>query len=89
MGFGLPVITTPNCGEVVTDGENGLIVPACDPEALSSAILEIDRDRDLLAAMAAAAPKRAAQFGLREQSEHLECAIRDWVHNVKVETTGD
>jgi hypothetical protein len=89
MGFGLPVITTPNCGEVVADGENGLIVPACDAEALANAILKVDRDRDLLAAMAAAAPKRAAHFGLREQTEHLECAIRDWVHNVKVEMTGN
>ena len=86
MGFGLPVITTPNCGEVVSDGINGLIVPACDAEALANAILRVDRDRGLLATMAAAAPARAAEFGLRGQTEHLECAIRDWVHNVKVET---
>jgi glycosyltransferase involved in cell wall biosynthesis len=84
MGFGLPVITTPNCGEVVTNGTDGLIVPACDAEALANAILRVDRDRELLASMAAAAPGKAAQFGLREQSEHLECAIRDWTHNVNV-----
>jgi hypothetical protein len=89
MGFGLPVITTPHCGEVVTDGKDGLIVPACDAEALAQAILKVDGDRELLASMAAAAPRKAAQFSLREQTDHLECAIRDWTHNVNVEAEGN
>lgn len=35
MAQGLPVITTPNCGAVVTNGEDGFIVPACDAAAFA------------------------------------------------------
>jgi len=30
MAHGLPVVVTPNCGRVVTDGVDGLVVPARD-----------------------------------------------------------
>jgi glycosyltransferase involved in cell wall biosynthesis len=48
MSFGLPVITTPNCGDVVTNGSDGFIIPPRDSDALADAILRIDRDRELL-----------------------------------------
>jgi glycosyltransferase involved in cell wall biosynthesis len=51
MAHGLPVITTPNCGRVVTDGVEGLIVPPRDSAALSEAILRLCRDRELLREM--------------------------------------
>jgi len=38
MSFGLPVITTPNCGDVVAHGEDGYIIPIRDPAALAAAI---------------------------------------------------
>ncbi|MDX1951874.1 MAG: glycosyltransferase family 4 protein [Verrucomicrobiota bacterium] len=48
MANGLPVITTPNCGQVVTHGVDGLIVPPRDAEALAEAIVRLDRDREAL-----------------------------------------
>ena len=39
MAAGLPVITTPNAGSSVRNGENGLIVPVRDAEALADAII--------------------------------------------------
>ncbi len=53
MAHGLPVVTTPNCGNVVTDGVDGLIVPARDSQALADAIARLDADRQLLRAMSA------------------------------------
>ena len=53
MAHGLPVVTTPNCGNVVTDGMDGLIVPARDSQALADAIARLDADRPLLRAMSA------------------------------------
>ncbi|WCJ59709.1 glycosyltransferase family 4 protein [Fontisphaera persica] len=44
MAHGLPVIATPNCGEVVRDGEDGLIVPVRDSNALVEAILRFVKD---------------------------------------------
>jgi glycosyltransferase involved in cell wall biosynthesis len=40
---GRPIVTTdsPGCREVVADGQNGLFVPAKDPEALASAISKL------------------------------------------------
>ncbi len=51
MAHGLPVIATPNCGRVVTDGVDGFIVPARDSESLAAALAQLDADRALLRAM--------------------------------------
>jgi glycosyltransferase involved in cell wall biosynthesis len=48
MAHGLPVIATPNCGRVVTNGLDGFIVPARDREALVDAIFRFHSDRKLL-----------------------------------------
>ena len=64
MAHGLPVVTTPNCGEVVTDGVDGFIVPARDSEQLGSAIGRLSSDRSLAAAMSARAVRRSEDFSL-------------------------
>jgi len=40
---GLPIITTdtPGCREIVKDGENGILIPPADPEALAQAIAKL------------------------------------------------
>jgi len=53
MAQGLPVIATPNCGEVVSHGVDGFIVPARDGGALAAAICKLDSDRELLRNMSA------------------------------------
>ncbi len=58
---GLPQITTRESGDVVRDGENGLIIPPNDPEALAAAIERLHRDRDLGARLGAAGRQRVVE----------------------------
>jgi hypothetical protein len=52
IAHGLPVVTTPNCGNVVTDGMDGFIVPPPrDSQALADVLARFDDDRPLLSAM--------------------------------------
>lgn len=55
MASGIPVIATrvDGCLEVVTDRENGLLVPPSDPETLSQAMLSCYHNRSQAIAMAA------------------------------------
>jgi glycosyltransferase involved in cell wall biosynthesis len=62
MSYGLPVIATPNCGRVVEDGVNGLIVPARDSAALAEAISRLGRDSGLLREMSSQALKTVVNY---------------------------
>ncbi len=81
MSFGLPVIATPNCGEVVTDGEDGFIVPPRDSQALASAILRLDQDRDLLRQMSARATLKSKEerFTLAGYVQAVENALESCI----------
>jgi glycosyltransferase involved in cell wall biosynthesis len=70
MAHGLPVIATPNCGEVVTDGVDGLIVPAGDPMALAEAFQLLIQDPEKMKAMSAATKAKVEQFSLSRLSDH-------------------
>jgi glycosyltransferase involved in cell wall biosynthesis len=72
MAQGLPVIATPNCGEVVTDGVDGLIVPASDSNALAEAFQLILQDPVKLEAMSEATQAKVKQFSLARLGEDLE-----------------
>lgn len=61
----LPLVTTdvPGCREVVTDGVDGLLVPAKNAPALADAIARLQADAALCRALGAAARRKAlAQF---------------------------
>lgn len=51
MDFGLPVISTTNCGNIVEHGKNGFVVPVCDAEAIANHILYLYENRDVLEEM--------------------------------------
>ncbi len=72
MAHGLPVIATPNCGEVVTDGVDGLIVPASDSNALAEALQLLIQDPERLRSMSAATGAKVEQFSLGRLGENLE-----------------
>lgn len=62
---GLPLVTTdvPGCREVVTDGVDGLLVPARDADALAAAIARLHDDAELAARLGQAARTKAlAEF---------------------------
>lgn len=88
MSKGLPVITTPNCGEVVTSGKDGLIVPARDASALANAILQLDQDRTLLAEMSHMAFLRSTQFLLPNQARQVEAALQKLKNKIAATPAG-
>lgn len=71
MAYGLPVIATPNCGEVVSDGVDGLIVPASDANALAEAFQLILQDPEKLLEMKLATVAKLEQFSLARLGENL------------------
>jgi glycosyltransferase involved in cell wall biosynthesis len=77
MAHGLPVITTPNCGEVVTDGEEGLVVPIRDAEALARAIARLAQDRELLHEMSRNASRKVREFSMQRVAQRRLDAICD------------
>jgi glycosyltransferase involved in cell wall biosynthesis len=77
MAHGLPVIATRNCGEVVEDGVNGLVVPARDPEALAKAIEAVAFDDRRLASMSAAALETSRRFSVQVLSERLRVILEE------------
>jgi glycosyltransferase involved in cell wall biosynthesis len=71
MAQGLPVITTPNCGQVVTHGKDGFIVPCRDSSRLAEAIAQLDDDRELLARMAAETLNTVQRFSIMNYGARL------------------
>jgi glycosyltransferase involved in cell wall biosynthesis len=71
MAHGLPVITTPNCGRVVTDGLDGFIVPARDSAALAERLQTLLEDPERVQAMGEAARLAVAGFSLDHLNKNL------------------
>ena len=71
MAYGLPVITTPCCGDVVSDGVDGFLAPPRDAGALVRAFHRYLAQPGLLPAQSAAALVKARQFNLGRLAENL------------------
>lgn len=78
MAFGLPAIgtTAGAAGEIITDGEDGYLVPPGDPAALAERLAALAADRDRLARMGKAALARYERHPTWEQSA---AAIREFL----------
>jgi len=59
---GLPVIVSENVGAAIRDGQDGFIVPICDPEALADRLLRLYRDLALRRSMGQSAHQYVQQF---------------------------
>jgi glycosyltransferase involved in cell wall biosynthesis len=75
MSFGLPVVATPNCGDVVTDGVDGLIVPPADSDALARAIAALAADRSRVSDMSRHALVKSKQFTVEAFAARVEAAV--------------
>jgi glycosyltransferase involved in cell wall biosynthesis len=62
MAAGLPVVTTLNAGSVARDGEDGIIVPIRDTDALCERLERLRGDDVLRMRMGRAARARVSQF---------------------------
>jgi glycosyltransferase involved in cell wall biosynthesis len=84
MASGLPVITTPNAGSVIRDGQDGYIVPIRSAEAIAQRIEQLYIDRELAAAMGARGRARALQFTWEAYGRHLGQCLRGlWEETVR------
>lgn len=71
MSYGLPVIATPCCGAVVSDGLDGFVVPPRDPLALAQALQQYLRTPELLAGQRQAALAKVKSFTLTHLAANL------------------
>jgi len=82
MATGLPVLATRHGGipEAVTDGEDGLLVPEKNPEALAAAIRTMFSDEGKWRALAAAAARNSrAKYGEQASIAALEDAYAETI----------
>ncbi|GAB3770583.1 glycosyltransferase family 4 protein [Ramlibacter monticola] len=78
----LPLVTTnvPGCREVVTDGVDGLLVPAKDPAALADAIARLKEDAELRRRLGTAARSKAlSQFEERSVIDRTLAVYRELI----------
>jgi glycosyltransferase involved in cell wall biosynthesis len=75
MVYGLPVIATERCGDVVVDGVNGLRIAAGDVDALVNAIERLASDAELRRSMSNEARQTAQRFSLDAYGAALMAAM--------------
>ena len=75
MSYGLPVITTPNCGSVISDSKEGFIVPIRESEILALKIEEIVENRTLRNQMSQRCKKKAMKYTWENYSKNLLSAL--------------
>jgi glycosyltransferase involved in cell wall biosynthesis len=63
MGCGTPSIVSDACGAPVTDGQEGIVLPAGDPAALAGALDVLASRPDVVRRLGGAAAKTALSFG--------------------------
>ena len=71
MSLGLPVIVTPNCGQVVEDGKTGFVVPPRDAKALAETILRFVREPGRALEMGTHSREAAKAFSIQAYAQRL------------------
>ncbi len=82
MACATPVVMTDSGGgrDYAQHGENCLVVPPRDPQALAQAMLRVLQDRDLALRLSHNGPPTAARFGWEAVMDRLEAALVEVVH---------
>lgn len=79
MASGLPVVTTPNAGSVIRDGEDGYLIPIRDCDALCQRLHDLHADAGLRGRLGASARRRAEAFPWSRYREELVARYREMV----------
>lgn len=75
LSASLPVICTENCGSIVRDGFEGIIIPIRDSDAIAEAVLRLASDAELRRQMAENSSARAIEFQFRSYGRALLAAL--------------
>lgn len=76
LAHGVPVVATPNCGDVVEDGRTGFLVPAQNAEALAEALLRFVHDPALSRRMRPACLEAASRYSISAYADRLETIVQ-------------
>jgi alpha-maltose-1-phosphate synthase len=78
LACGLPVVVTPHVGasDLITDGQDGFVVPAASAEAIAECLSALNRDRELLAYMSHNAQLAAARHPWEAYRKTLTETVR-------------
>jgi glycosyltransferase involved in cell wall biosynthesis len=71
LACGVPVLTTPNAGSVVRDGQEGYLAPASQADAFVQRLECLAKNRDTLTLLSRNALLRAAEFTPEKQAENF------------------
>jgi len=74
MASGLPIVTTATSGmkDIIRDGENGLLIPIRDPDAIADAVTRLISDADLRVALGTVAQREAiTKYTWQESSQRV------------------
>lgn len=88
MALGKAVIATKAGGplEIISDGENGLLVPPNDPAHLSSAINQLLQDNKYVNKLSHAARDRASEFGTERLANEVAVLLSQCTRDQTVES---
>src|SRR5436190_11375545 len=82
MGVGLPVIAT-NVGgaqEVIENGNNGILIPPDDPEAIYRETVRLDNEPEFCSKLASAGMQSVRErFGVDQMIERQMSLYNSWV----------
>jgi glycosyltransferase involved in cell wall biosynthesis len=81
LALGIPVITTPNAGAVVRDGEDGFIVPIRDVKTMVDRLDLMARNPTLRNQLGESARKRATEFTIERYGQRLIAALEVFGQN--------
>lgn len=77
MSHGLPVVCTPNCGQVVQDGVNGFVVPIRSSAAIIEKLQFLKKNPEALSEMAMNAYHHSQKYDLQAYATQLLSAVSD------------
>ena len=77
---GLPLIVTPNCGDVITEGVNGFLITPCSPDSIVSAVQRFLNDPDLKQKMFSHCLETSKKYTIDKYKKNL----MDAIHSIKI-----